>query len=226
MKNGKPIVSILLGSLTLLSGAALMRRERGKKLRWVRRTVSAWIPAEMKQGIRKRLPFSIATSETSRCRARLAPYCQGYGLDLGFGGDPITPSAIRMDMPQPYTYVGSLPVQLGGAAENLFWFRDNVLDFIYSSHLLEDYEDVESVLREWLRVLKPGGMLITFCPDEKVYRKHCAETYQVYNPAHKHADFSLDYVKAILERIGGTETLHEIALIDTYSWDLVVRKTV
>ena len=90
-------------------------------------------------------------SETSRCRYRLAPYCVGYGLDLGFGGDPITPSAIRMDMPTPYAYTGEYTVQLGGKAEDLYWFRDGVLDFVYNSHLLEDYVDTESVLREWLR---------------------------------------------------------------------------
>ncbi len=71
-------------------------------------------------------------SETSKCRLRLAPYCIGYGLDLGFGGDPITLSAIRMDFPTPYTWVGTYPVQLGGKAESLFWFQNNTLDYIYS----------------------------------------------------------------------------------------------
>ena len=104
-------------------------------------------------------------SETSKCRNRLAPFCTGYGLDLGFGGDPITNSAIRMDFPQPYTHVGDYPVQLGGKAEELYWFNNSVLDYIYSSHLLEDFIDTEQVLREWLRVIKPGGKLIIFCPD-------------------------------------------------------------
>src|SRR4051812_48311599 len=95
--------------------------------------------------------------ETSKCRGRLAKYCEGYGLDLGFGGDPITLSAIRMDMVQPYTNVGDFPVQLGGKAENLYWFKDDALDYVFSSHLLEDFLDTESVLREWIRVLKRGG---------------------------------------------------------------------
>jgi len=59
--------------------------------------------------------------------------------------------------------------QFSGKAESLYWFRDGVLDFVYSSHLLEDYPDTEAVLREWLRVLKPLGNLIIFCPDEQVY---------------------------------------------------------
>ena len=163
-------------------------------------------------------------SETSKCRARLAPYCTSYGLDLGPGGDPITPHAIRVNLPQPYSHVGSLPVQLGGDAGNLYWFRDGVLDFVYSSHLLEDYQDTEAVLREWLRVLKPGGKIVLFCPDEQVYRKHCDATGQPYNQHHVHSEFSLDFVKRILDRIGETEVLYEMPLIDIYSWELVCRK--
>ncbi len=163
-------------------------------------------------------------SETSKCRARLAPYCTGYGVDLGFGGDPITPSAIRVDLPQPYTKVGSFPVQLGGGAENLYWFRDGVLDFVFSSHLLEDYDDTEAILREWLRVLKPDGKLVIYCPDEQRFRAHCAATGQPYNPHHKHAHFSLAFVVDVLQQIGTVQILHANPHVDIYSWELVCRK--
>ena len=33
-------------------------------------------------------------------------------VDLGPGGDPITPHTIRVDLPHPYSHVGTLPVQL------------------------------------------------------------------------------------------------------------------
>jgi hypothetical protein len=39
-----------------------------------------------------------------------------------------------------------------------------------------------------------------------------------------HADFSLTKVKMILDRIGGLRVLHELPLVDDYSWDLVVEK--
>jgi SAM-dependent methyltransferase len=164
-------------------------------------------------------------SETSKCRARLAPYCTGYGLDLGFGGDPIVPHAIGMDMPRPYSGVGSRPVQLGGDATKLVWFADGTLDFVFSSHLLEDFVDVAPMLGEWLRVLKPGGRLIIFCPDEQVYRRHCAATGQPYNTHHVHADFSLAFVKQKLARLAVRHrVLHENPLVDIYSWEIVVEK--
>ncbi len=164
-------------------------------------------------------------SETSKCRARLAPFCSGYGLDLGFGGDPIVAHAIGMDMPQPYSDVGKLPVQLGGDATKLVWFADGVLDFIFTSHLLEDFPDVRGALAEWLRVLKPGGRLIIFCPDEPVYRQYCAANNLQRNLHHVYADFSLAFVKRELTQLGGPHrVLHENPLVDIYSWEIVVEK--
>ena len=130
-------------------------------------------------------------------------------------------------MPRPYSDVGQKPVQLGGDAGRLVWFADDVLDFVFSSHLLEDFVDVKAAVAEWLRVLKPGGRLIIFCPDEQVYRKHCAATGQPYNEHHVHADFSLAFVKRELAATGIPHTiLHENPLIDVYSWEIVVEKDV
>lgn len=165
-------------------------------------------------------------SETSKCRARLAPWCTGYGIDLGFGGDPITPAAVRMDLPRPYAdYLGdTFPVQLGGDVTDLRWFRDGVLDYVYSSHVLEDFQDVDAVLREWLRILRPGGRLIIYCPDEQRYRRHCAATGQPYNTHHVHADFSLAFVQRCLARLGQSRELHSAPHVEIYSWEIVVEK--
>jgi len=173
----------------------------------------------------RRQRFPRPPSETSKCRARLAPYCLGYGVDVGFGGDPIVPQAIGVDLPQPYSDVGRLPVQLGGDATRLVWFADGTLDFVFSSHLIEDFREVGAVLNEWLRVLKPGGRLIIFCPDEPVYRRHCAATGQPYNTHHVHADFSLAYVKRELAGLRvASRVLYENPLVDIYSWEIVVEK--
>jgi len=145
-------------------------------------------------------------------------------VDLGFGGDPITDAAIRVDSPHPYAATGLATVQLGGDATDLYWFRDEVLDYVYSSHLLEDFSDTKVVLQEWMRVLKPGGHLIIFCPDEQIYRAHCQRAGQMYNENHKHADFSLQMVKGILQGIGSVKFVHENPLVEVYSWELVAQK--
>lgn len=183
------------------------------------------IARRMYQRWRRQRALAMARqSESSKCRTRLAPFCSGYGIDLGFGGDPIVPHAIRIDFPAPYTSVGKWPVQIGGDASQLNWFRDDVLDFVFSSHLLEDFMDTRGVLIEWLRVLKPGGRLILYCPDEERYRAYCRRTGAFHNPNHKHAHFSLEYVRGLIDQIGRTRTLHQLARAEEYSWDLVVEK--
>ena len=164
------------------------------------------------------------SSETSRCRPRLAKYCKGNGLDIGYGGDPIVSDAITIDLRHPYARLGDVPKNLAGDARDLRWFKDGVLDYVYSSHLLEDFEDTGAVLREWLRVLKYGGLFVLFGPDEQIYKTHCRQTGQPYNHGHKIADFGLSYVKSILAQINAGEIIHEVPLIDDYNFELVIRK--
>jgi predicted SAM-dependent methyltransferase len=53
-------------------------------------------------------------------------------------------------------------------ARDLSRFADNTFAEIYASHVLEhfDYQsEIDSVLREWLRALAPGGKLYISVPD-------------------------------------------------------------
>ena len=166
-------------------------------------------------------------SETGKHREVVAPFCTGYGLDIGFGGDPVAPTAIRMDLPTPYANTGDAPVQLGGDSRDLYWFRDDVLDFVYSSHVLEDFDEneTEPVMREWLRVLKPGGRLILLLPDQPRYVAHCERTGAGPNLHHSIDRFSLAYVREVAERIGGVEVEHEEPELGDYSFLVVFRKS-
>ena len=99
-------------------------------------------------------------SETDKVRDRLKNYCIGDGLDLGYGGSSISPTAINMDMPSgPYAVFDDDPQHLHGDARNLHWFKDGVLDYVYSSALLEDFEpsSMLDIVKEWLRVIKPAA---------------------------------------------------------------------
>jgi SAM-dependent methyltransferase len=153
-------------------------------------------------------------SETDVYRHVVLPWIpqEGNGLDIGHGGDPIVPWAATVDKGDVHmSNCGEHPTNFSGDASHLPWFTDGALDWIYSSHCLEDFEDTESVLREWLRVLRVGGRLVLLLPDQRRYVAHCIADGTEPNGAHKHGDFGLTYMEAIAARIGG--------LREVFRWD-------
>ncbi len=166
------------------------------------------------------------SSETSKFRQLLLPFCQGYGIDIGFGGDAVAAHAIRMDLPQPYASAGDASVQLGGDCRNLLWFRDDVLEFVYSSHVLEDFPEelTASVLEEWSRVLKPGGNLVLLLPDQVRYASYCARVGAPQNDHHSIAHFSFDYVSGVARKLGNLEVVASFPELGDYSFGVVFRK--
>lgn len=130
-------------------------------------------------------------SETEKYRHLTMKYCQGCGVDIASNGDPVVPWAINFELPEAEFSAYNCghkplgPIQLSGDARKLP-FNNDSLDFVYSSHLLEDFEDWAPVLREWLRVLKPEvGWLIILIPD-RVLWKQAVEAGQTPNCAHRH----------------------------------------
>jgi len=147
-----------------------------------------------------------STSETAKYRALTTKHCFGCGVDIASHGDPVVPWAMNLELPEAEysTYncgnkpVG--PIQLSGHAEHLP-FNDNSLDFVYSSHLLEDFADWIPVLKEWVRVLKPGGKLIILLPDRDRWLAAC-KSGQPSNPAHRHESNGPEEIAGTASAIG------------------------
>lgn len=140
-------------------------------------------------------PDLIMNSEIEKYRHMVDKYCQGNGIDIGSGGTPICPRAIQIEM----SLKQSMHYRSGvGYASPIQWhddnaaidlpFKDRTLDYVASSHLLEDFLDWWPVLREWVRVLKPGGHLIIGVPDKARWAKAVANG-QIPNFAHRHESF-------------------------------------
>ena len=171
------------------------------------------------------VPSQAPRGETSKCRDRLLTYCQGVGLDLGCHTDKVRTSAIGVD------FAPVSGVNIVGDVLDLHYFRDDVLDYVFSSHCLEDLEDTEGALREWLRVLRPGGYLVLYLPHRDVYpaigRPHA-------NAAHKHDFAEADVISAAqrvadcrvahCERRGTGEYDYERRGEIEYSFELVLEK--
>jgi predicted SAM-dependent methyltransferase len=162
-------------------------------------------------------------SETSKARHLLLPYCVGNGVDIGSGGDPIKPDCISIDLPTMYTCVGESPINLRGDGTNLFWFQDEVLPFLFSSHLLEDFIDTQKVLEEWCRVLEVGGRLVLLLPDQQKYVEYCESIGAGTNEHHCHHNFSASFVK---ERMPyNMQLIYDSGIIYEYNFALAYVKT-
>lgn len=134
-------------------------------------------------------------SETAKYRHLTEGYCKGNGVDIGSGGSPVVPHAIQVDLSDA-TYAvynsgnsprGPVQWREDNAVYNLP-FKNETLDFVYSSHLIEDFLNWDHILIEWRRVLKPGGYLVICLPD-KVRWNQALTKGQPPNDAHKHESF-------------------------------------
>jgi SAM-dependent methyltransferase len=79
-------------------------------------------------------------------------HCQGKGADIGAGLWPLA---------------GAIPVDLArgaGSGQNISDFGECSLDYVFSSHCLEHIEDWRSSLVDWLKRLKPGGIIFLYLP--------------------------------------------------------------
>jgi len=81
-------------------------------------------------------------------------------LEIGCGGSRL-PGFETLDI------VGGPNVDYVYDAAKPLPFKDNTFDLIYASHVLEHipWYKTEEVLKEWVRILKPGGQLEIWVPD-------------------------------------------------------------
>lgn len=131
-------------------------------------------------------------SEAAKYRPLYEQYLGGNIVDVGSGGWPCHPRAIQIELESSSFnhYTGGRPPafplqwQQNDAYRNLP-FKDGTVDVLFSSHLLEDFEDWWPILREWSRVLKSGGHLIVIVPDKERWR-NALRLGQPPNCQHRH----------------------------------------
>jgi len=122
--------------------------------------------------------------ETSKCytkrkeRGDFKHFLFGEGIDIGAGNDPLV---VQEGSVRGFDKEDGDALYMAGVADASY-------DFVYSSHCLEHMPDIHLALRNWVRILKPGGILYVVVPDFNLYEK--SRWPSRYNPDHK-ASFSL-----------------------------------
>ena len=108
-------------------------------------------------------------------------------------------------------------------ADRALPFSDNSYGIIESSHSLEHMEDTEKTMREWIRILKPGGILLIIVPDGK-YHKHDMDVTKSIGER-CFIEWSVNEFKEMLNRL--TDVIDVIQFNtrnNNFDIDIIVRK--
>ena len=115
----------------------------------------------------------------------------------------------------------------------LSMFDDDSVDLVYASHVLEHFgrHETESILQEWYRVLKSGGVLRVAVPDfeaviKAYHRWHDMNLImgllyggQDYPLNFHHVGFDYKYLENMLKRVGFKE-------VRRYDWQETIHRNI
>lgn len=160
-------------------------------------------------------------SETAKIRDKVFKYLQGPNvLDYGCGGDKVISHALGIDI-RPLSHVDVVT----GSIDAVYDLRDRLqnyesnTDAVYSSHFLEHVKDDVRLVRSWIQMLKPGGFLVLYLPDDDHYDNKS-------NPEHLHVYTHKKFVSEFMSQFSELETVEHGPDIgpDRYSFFYVGKK--
>ena len=154
----------------------------------------------------------------------IARYFRGHGIDIGGNPDPLS------------LYAGLFPLIESvrvwdiedGDAQLMDGVPDASFDFVHASHCLEHLHDPAAALRQWLRIVRPGGYVVVTVPEEDLYEQGVFPS--TFNPDHKFtftmwkpsswSSHSIN-VLDLLRTLGPEARIEKMELLDaTYRYDL------
>lgn len=103
----------------------------------------------------------------------------GRGIDAGCGPDKL-----------PFSNCIGFDVDDGDANKLSSYFPPESFDYVHGSHVLEHMHNPTAALRDWLKLVKPGGWIVQTVPDWGTYEWFTFPSKN--NPDHK-SSWSLIY---------------------------------
>jgi len=173
----------------------------------------------------------------------MEPFCRGLGFDIGVGTNRLSPTVLSTDW-YPHADVDLIWNCVHEGGRYPYPFRDNRFDFIFASHVLEDFapDEIQFVFDEWLRMVKVGGYLIILVPDIEggrypgIDEVFTAESPEVIsgerrigelcgNPSHR-VTMGITYMNMLVNNSGHKLEVVQVDTIphDTMTLDYVIKK--
>ena len=157
------------------------------------------------------------------------------GADVGCGTCRIDDMIPSIDQQADWKYAHA---QFVHDCHDLEIFSNQSLDFIFSSHCLEDFDDIPVVFMNWFKKLKNGGLMLLLLPDMEICDCEFCKNKSRYpgvedptgNPSHKTnvgKKFMTDMLQGLKEKFNiSVEVLQEDSIPHnkTSSIDFVIKK--
>ncbi len=98
------------------------------------------------------------------------------GLEIGASAqNPFGLKALNVDYTDEFTIFKKEEVKVAGSYAKVdivapgddLPFKDETVDFVVSSHVIEHFYDPIKTIKEWLRVIKPGGYVYMIVPHKE-----------------------------------------------------------
>lgn len=150
-------------------------------------------------------------------------YLIGHGVDVGCGTNRLSNSVLSVDQQPDVRYAHAdivhdckdLDIENAKEFEGyVYTFEDETLDFIFSSHCLEDFDDIPTVFLNWWRKLKVNGLMLLLLPDMEAGRYPKVGDPKG-NPSHK-TDVGKNYIFNMLNSL---DIKYEMIQADTLPHD-------
>ena len=163
-------------------------------------------------------------AETSKAKARrdrenwfnqYAPP-ESVGIDIGCQEDPL------------YEHYRKWDLILGdGDATFMEGVADNSYQVVYSSHILEHVNDPITAIKNWYRILAPGGNLIILVPHKNLYERKLQppsnwnfEHISFWLPSSEEPPHTKNLYQTILEAIPNADIISFKVLDEGYDYSI------
>jgi SAM-dependent methyltransferase len=111
--------------------------------------------------------LKVAKKKIREYRESPQPYCKGKGIEIGSCGRHTVKGSMLVDIVDNFFGAAPYKVDYIADAHELPKIKTSSLDYVCASHVLEHLTNPVKAIAEWMRVLKPGGVLWLRIPDKR-----------------------------------------------------------